>query len=84
MASLKVLEGLEPGREFQLQGQQWVLGRSPDCDVVLEVAAVSRRHVILSEEAGQFFVKDLGSRNGTYINGARVSDRAASSGSAGA
>ncbi len=76
MASLKVLEGLEPGREFQLQGQQWVLGRSPDCDVVLEVAAVSRRHVILSEEGGQFFVQDLGSRNGTYINGARVNDRA--------
>jgi len=76
MASLRVLEGLEPGREFPLEGQQWVLGRSPECDVVLEVAAVSRRHVILSEEAGQFFVQDLGSRNGTYINGTRVGDRA--------
>ena len=76
MASLRVLEGLEPGREFPLEGQQWVLGRSPECDVVLEVAAVSRRHVILSEEGGQFFVQDLGSRNGTYINGTRVGDRA--------
>ena len=76
MTSLKVIEGLEPGREFALKGQQWVLGRSPECDVVLDVAAVSRRHVILSAESGRFFVQDLGSRNGTYINGTRVSDRA--------
>ena len=76
MASLKVLEGMEPGREFPLEGNQWVLGRSPECDVLLEVAAVSRRHVILSEEGGRYFVQDLGSRNGTYINGTRVGDRA--------
>lgn len=76
MASLFVLEGLTPGQEFSLVGQQWVLGRSPECDVVLEAAAVSRRHVILSDEEGQFFVKDLGSRNGTYVNGARVENRA--------
>ncbi len=76
MASLKVLKGNEPGRLFELEGERWVLGRSPDCDVVLDVAAISRRHVILSEEAGGFFVQDLGSRNGTYINDQRVADRA--------
>lgn len=76
MASLKVLEGLEPGQEFPLEGEQWVLGRSPECDVVLDSAAVSRRHVILSDEGGRYFVQDMGSRNGTYINGARVRDRA--------
>ena len=76
MASLKVLEGLEPGREFELEGQQWVVGRSPECDVVLDAASVSRRHLILLMENEQFFVQDLGSRNGTYINGTRVKDRA--------
>ncbi|MCH2114060.1 MAG: SpoIIE family protein phosphatase [Pirellulales bacterium] len=76
MANLKILQGAEPGREFDLKGDRWVLGRSPDCDVVLDVAAVSRRHVILSKEAGDFFVQDLGSRNGTYINRQRVIDRA--------
>lgn len=76
MASLFVLEGLTPGQEFNLVGRQWVLGRSPECDVVLDAAAVSRRHVILSEEEGQFTVKDLGSRNGTFINGKRVEDTA--------
>lgn len=76
MASLKVLQGGETGREYQLEGDRWVLGRSPECDVVLDVAAVSRRHVILSEETSGFYVQDLGSRNGTYINGQRVIDRA--------
>ena len=77
MASLIVLEGLTPGHEFELVGQKWVLGRSPECDVVLDAAAVSRRHVILSEQGDQFSVQDLGSRNGTFINGTRVADRAA-------
>ncbi|MEM8945488.1 MAG: SpoIIE family protein phosphatase [Planctomycetota bacterium] len=76
MASLKVLEGGEIGREYDLDGERWVLGRSPECDVVLDVAAISRRHVILTEETGGFFVQDLGSRNGTYINNQRVVDRA--------
>lgn len=76
MASLTVLQGGEPGRRYELEGERWVLGRSPECDVVLDVAAISRRHVILTEETGGFFVQDLGSRNGTYINSQRVVDRA--------
>ncbi len=82
MASLKILQGGVPGRKYELEGERWVLGRSPECDVVLDVAAISRRHVILSDETGLndetggFFVQDLGSRNGTYINSQRVVDRA--------
>jgi len=81
MAQLKILRGSEPGREFDLEGDRWVVGRSPECDVVIDVAAVSRRHVILTDESpkdgpSRFFVKDLGSRNGTYINDQRVAERA--------
>ncbi len=76
MASLKVLEGLEPGKQFPLDGSEWVIGRSPDCDVILEVAAVSRKHLVLRKQNGQFVVEDLGSRNGTYINGTRVNENA--------
>ena len=76
MASLKVLQGGEPGHEYELEGERWVLGRSPECDVVLDVAAISRRHIILTDEVDGFFVQDLGSRNGTYINNQRVVDRA--------
>lgn len=76
MASLTVVQGGEIGRKYDLEGERWVMGRSPECDVVLDVAAISRRHVILTEETGGFFVQDLGSRNGTYINSQRVVDRA--------
>ncbi|NOY42674.1 MAG: SpoIIE family protein phosphatase [Planctomycetes bacterium] len=76
MTCLRVIRGGEPGKEFDLEGRRWVIGRSPECDVVLDVAAVSRRHVILTDENGQFFVQDLGSRNGTYINNQRVDEHA--------
>jgi serine phosphatase RsbU (regulator of sigma subunit) len=75
MATLKILQGGEVGKVYDLDGERWVMGRSPECDLVLDVAAVSRRHVILTKENGQFFVQDLGSRNGTYINNQRVIDR---------
>lgn len=77
MASLKLIQGGVPGREYPLEGRnRWVLGRSPECDVILDAAAVSRRHVILTEKSDQFFVEDLGSRNGTYVNGQRVENEA--------
>lgn len=76
MAGLKIVQGGEIGRVYDLDdGEHWVMGRSPECDLVLDVAAVSRRHIILTKENGHFFVKDLGSRNGTYINNIRVADR---------
>ncbi len=82
MASLEVLQGGQVGHRYELEGERWVIGRSPECDVVLDVAAISRRHAILtketslSESAGQFLVQDLGSRNGTYINSQRVVEQA--------
>jgi serine phosphatase RsbU (regulator of sigma subunit)/pSer/pThr/pTyr-binding forkhead associated (FHA) protein len=75
MASLTIVQGGEVGKVYPLDGQRWVMGRSPECDLVLDVAAVSRRHVILTKEDGHYFVQDLGSRNGTYINNHRVEDR---------
>jgi phosphoserine phosphatase RsbU/P len=75
MATLNIVQGGEVGKVYNLDGERWVMGRSPECDLVLDVAAVSRRHVILTRENGQFFVQDLGSRNGTYINNQRVNDR---------
>jgi len=60
-------------------GQNYVLGRGLDCDVVVEDAACSRRHAQLSvaRMTGAAFLEDLGSRNGTYVNGDRVRSRVA-------
>ncbi len=75
MASLKVIQGTTPGKKFDLAGPRSILGRSPDCEVILDVAAVSRRHAVVTQEGDQFFIEDLGSRNGTFVNGQRVLDR---------
>lgn len=50
-----------------------VLGRHPHCDVRLHSTRVSRHHCCLSELGGELLVRDLGSTNGTRINGHRVS-----------
>ena len=49
-----------------------VVGRHPDCDTQLNSHRVSRWHCILSRDGGEVVVRDLGSRNGTWINGQRV------------
>lgn len=49
-----------------------VVGRSPDVDVTLNFAAVSRRHLEIRFDAGRTLLTDLGSRNGTAINGDAV------------
>lgn len=49
-----------------------VMGRNPDCNLVLEHPSVSRRHCELRREGGRWVVADLGSSNGTRVNGWRV------------
>jgi hypothetical protein len=60
----------------RVEGVRLVLGRAPNCDCVLPEECVSRRHAQLWREGGRWFLRDLGSRNGTRINGMRVIERA--------
>lgn len=76
MALLQVLKGLNPGQQFPLEGERIILGRHPECDIVLEVGAVSRQHAVIVREGPSYFVEDLKSRNGTYLNGKAVEGRA--------
>ncbi|MEN1679368.1 MAG: SpoIIE family protein phosphatase [Planctomycetota bacterium] len=75
MAFLTIAQGVEPGKRFDLDADTSVIGRSSDCQVALDVAAVSRRHASVIRADGRFFVEDLGSRNGTLVNGQRISER---------
>lgn len=68
MAVLEVVTGLTPGQRIPVPGQSAVLGRHPECDIVLDVGAVSRQHARIVQQASGFFVEDLKSRNGTFVN----------------
>jgi hypothetical protein len=60
------------GREVPVTGDRVVLGRSRECDIRLADANVSRRHAEVRHEEGTYWVIDLGSTNGTELNGRRV------------
>ena len=57
-----------------LNGQQWliddrlVIGRDPDCDIVIPDRQVSRRHAQIIKSNNGVILEDLGSKNGTYLN----------------
>jgi hypothetical protein len=62
-----------------LQGERWILqrdrfliGRGPECDIVVPDRQISRQHARLSRTADGIQVEDLGSKNGTHVNGARI------------
>ena len=63
---------ITPGHLVPLTGDSVVLGRHPDCDVVLEAGAVSRQHARIVRVGEDYVVEDLESRNGTFLNEERV------------
>jgi serine phosphatase RsbU (regulator of sigma subunit)/pSer/pThr/pTyr-binding forkhead associated (FHA) protein len=75
MATLTITHGNQAGQQFKLEDGQSVIGRSHECDIVLDVAAVSRRHAVIISDNGSFFIRDNGSRNGTIVNGQQVADK---------
>jgi pSer/pThr/pTyr-binding forkhead associated (FHA) protein len=52
--------------------RSWIIGNSPDCDVVVDSPLASGRHCQLMQTAGGLLLNDLGSTNGTYVNGVRI------------
>lgn len=60
------------GRRIALRGGEITIGRSRGCGVVLRDPSVSRSHALLSAQAAQVTLQDLGSSNGTYVNGKRL------------
>ena len=74
-ALLVVKRGPNAGSRFLLDQDVTTAGRHPDSDIFLDDVTVSRRHVEFHREGGGFSVHDVGSLNGTYVNGERAEDR---------
>jgi len=75
MALLQVVRGPNVGEIIRLESSKAVLGRHPQCDIVIDVGAVSRQHAQIVREGETFYVEDLHSRNGTYVNGELIQGR---------
>ena len=72
---LKIENGDEKGTTLQVEDRQFVVGRDEECDLVLDDERVSRRHARFeSLDSGGMVVRDLGSTNGTFVDGRRIGD----------
>ena len=71
-ATLVIRQGPQAGMSFPLLGNQLIIGREEGLDITLQDPESSRRHVRISWQAGQFVVEDLGSTNGTFVNGVQI------------
>ncbi|MBD3672175.1 MAG: PAS domain S-box protein [Planctomycetaceae bacterium] len=72
MGRLSVMTGLKSGTEIPLINQEMIIGRQAGCEIVLPDHTVSRHHArILTKDDG-YYLEDMGSRNGTYLNGRRI------------
>jgi pSer/pThr/pTyr-binding forkhead associated (FHA) protein len=59
-------------RDFLLENGAWIIGRSQDCDFVVNDLRVSRRHAKVVVAKGRVRVSDLGSQNGTWLDEERI------------
>lgn len=68
------------GNQYEISDPEVAIGRSQQCHVVLEDRRSSRKHSLILKKDGKYFIKDLGSANGTLINGDRVDEQELHSG----
>src|SRR5512139_2619036 len=71
--ALRFISGKYQGGEFPLPIEgEIVIGRSSELDMVLVEDMVSRRHAKITVTSGQIFIQDLGSTNGSFVNGEKI------------
>ncbi len=71
--TLKALKGGDKGKKWALPNSGSVdVGRSSKCAITLSDKSTSKRHAVIENIDGLWFIKDLGSRHGTLVNKAKV------------
>ena len=69
---LKVLAGVNAGKELPVPGPKFFIGRSEECQLQPKSDLIIRHHCVILVEPDQVSVRDLGSRNGTFVNDQRI------------
>ncbi len=67
-------------KPFELPSTTTVMGRRSDCDLVIRLKQVSKRHCQIVSDNGTLHVRDLGSRNGTFLNNEKIEEKDAEPG----
>jgi len=71
-ACLEILGSGKENRVIELGKEEIIIGRIPECGICLSVENVSRQHARVIFRNEEYFVEDLGSTNGTYVNGIKI------------
>lgn len=75
MATLTVGGGGREPKTYELKSASCTVGREASCDIHIDNVAVSKKHCEIVNREGKFFVKDLGSSNGTYVGTEKVTEK---------
>ena len=69
---MMITQGNQAGLSADLSGGVIMIGRSADCQLILEDDYVSTRHARVVSSPNGIYIEDLGSTNGSYVNGQRI------------
>jgi pSer/pThr/pTyr-binding forkhead associated (FHA) protein len=76
LVQLKILHGSNSGKFIKIPAPKCVVGRGDDCHLRPQSDAVSRHHCTIITTENEVIVRDMSSRNGTFVNGERVGEEA--------
>jgi len=71
---LVMSQGPQPGQTFTLDQERITLGRDPSCEIAISDPQVSRQHARITRQGEMIVIEDLGSTNGTFVNGMRLTN----------
>jgi pSer/pThr/pTyr-binding forkhead associated (FHA) protein len=68
-----VRQGPDAGSTFDLDHEETIIGRDSDCAIRLNDSAASRTHAVIRKQGQSYAISDLGSNNGTFVDGRKLS-----------
>ena len=72
MALIEIVSGIDSGVTHELKSRETMIGRHPECQIVLRDSTISRRHARIRQDGDRYVVDDMDSQHGTRVNGEPV------------